>query len=243
MRAFPAAKRQPSVLYPCVTLAPSPKPDGEVLAQLRGRTVFLSINRCVSGHVRYRRRLLRVVIYRCFLLLFPSHPFVSARRYERKKNISLAIKAFALLPEGVLASSLLVVAGGYDTKVGDKSVLRDDCACCWGVGASCSSRRECFSVWSAGAANASLCLQVRENVEYMIELQEEAQRLLGQNSKSVMFMKSVSEGVKAALLQSARALLYVSACRTATNICVETVFLKCCPQIHSHQRAFRHRAH
>jgi len=51
---------------------------------------------------------------------------------------------------------------------------------------------------------------VRENVEYMIELQEEALRLLGQNSKSVMFMKSVSESAKAALLQSARALLYVS---------------------------------
>ncbi len=45
MRAFPAAKRAPSVLYPCVTLAPSPKPDDEVLKQLRGRTVFLSINR------------------------------------------------------------------------------------------------------------------------------------------------------------------------------------------------------
>jgi hypothetical protein len=37
--------------------------------------------------------------------------------------------------------------------------------------------------------------------------QDEAQRLLGDNSTSVVFMKSVSEGVKAALLRSARALL------------------------------------
>ncbi len=51
---------------------------------------------------------------------------------------------------------------------------------------------------------------MRENVEYLAELQEEAQRLLGQNSASVIFMKSVSERAKAALLQSARALLYES---------------------------------
>jgi hypothetical protein len=49
---------------------------------------------------------------------------------------------------------------------------------------------------------------VRENVEYMAELQEEAQRLLGDNAASILFMKSVSERVKAALLRSARALLY-----------------------------------
>ena len=79
------------------------------------------------------------MFYHCIsLVLFPSHLFMSARRYERKKNISLAIKAFALLPEGVLASSVLVVAGGYDTKVADRSVLSDDCACFGGVGASCS---------------------------------------------------------------------------------------------------------
>lgn len=52
-----------------------------------------------------------------------------------------------------------------------------------------------------------ICLQVRENVEYLTELQHEAQLLLGNNSKSVLFMKSVSESVKAALLQSSRALL------------------------------------
>ena len=45
-------------------------------------------------------------------------------------------------------------------------------------------------------------------MEYMAELQEEAQRLLGDNAASVLFMKSVSERAKAALLRSARALLY-----------------------------------
>ena len=134
MRAFPAAKREPSVLYPCVTLAPSPKPDGEVLKQLRGRTVFLSINRCISNDAAMFVTAAVVCGVLCFTTAFPSHLFMSARRYERKKNISLAIKAFALLPKGVLDNSLLVVAGGYDTKVGDRSVLSDDCACFTGVG-------------------------------------------------------------------------------------------------------------
>ncbi len=41
-------------------------------------------------------------------------------RFERKKNISLAIKAFALLPTSMLPACRLVVAGGYDTKVSCK---------------------------------------------------------------------------------------------------------------------------
>lgn len=130
LAAFKSASKEPKVLYPCVSLAPPPAPDPGTVRDLRGRVVFVSIN-----------------------------------RYERKKNISLAIKAFALLPPEVMRQSVLVVAGGYDTNV-------------------------------------------RENVEYMAELQDEAQRLLGDNSNCVVFMKSVSESVKAALLQSARALLY-----------------------------------
>ena len=62
-------------------------------------------------------------------------------------------------------------------------------------------RREVETIAAQAEARAQVLLR---------ELQEEALRLLGQNSKSVMFMKSVSESAKAALLQSARALLYVS---------------------------------
>ena len=40
--------------------------------------------------------------------------FLSINRYERKKNIGLAIRAFAKLPRG---KSRLIVAGGYDSRV------------------------------------------------------------------------------------------------------------------------------
>jgi glycosyltransferase involved in cell wall biosynthesis len=53
-------------------------------------------------------------------------------RYERKKNISLAIKAFALLPKELLGKCVLVVAGGYDTNV--SSEWRQRCTlhiCCF----------------------------------------------------------------------------------------------------------------
>ena len=71
MRAFPAAKREPGVLYPCVTLAPSPKPDGEVLKQLRGRTVFLSINRCRSNDAAMFVTVAVVCGVLCFTTAFP----------------------------------------------------------------------------------------------------------------------------------------------------------------------------
>jgi alpha-1,3/alpha-1,6-mannosyltransferase len=45
LRAFAAAKSRPAVLYPCVTLAPPPLPDDDVMRQLRGQVVFVSINR------------------------------------------------------------------------------------------------------------------------------------------------------------------------------------------------------
>ena len=39
----------------------------------------------------------------------------SLNRYERKKNIPLALKAFAIHHES--QNSILVIAGGYDTRV------------------------------------------------------------------------------------------------------------------------------
>lgn len=65
---------------------------------------------------------------------------------------------------------------------------------------------------------------MRENVEYLAELQQETERLLGPNAASVIFMKSVSESVKAALLQSARALLCDCAYFNAFNSFSETIF-------------------
>ncbi len=89
------------MLYPCVTLAPPPPPDEKVISLLKDKVVFLSINR--SHHLQ--------VLASLRLITFAT------RRYERKKNIGLAIKAFALLPKHLLDKSRLVIAGGYDTNV------------------------------------------------------------------------------------------------------------------------------
>lgn len=40
--------------------------------------------------------------------------FLSLNRYERKKNIKLALDAFSKLPKQHIDSNYLVIAGGYD---------------------------------------------------------------------------------------------------------------------------------
>ncbi|KAM3159620.1 Alpha-1,3/1,6-mannosyltransferase ALG2 [Lachancea thermotolerans] len=51
--------------------------------------------------------------------LFPPSTrfYLSVNRYERKKNIELAIKSFALSTESKRSNVKLVIAGGYDDKV------------------------------------------------------------------------------------------------------------------------------
>lgn len=49
--------------------------------------------------------------------LFDKPYFVSLNRYERKKNIPLAIEAFARVKEEVRRGEYLVIAGGYDERV------------------------------------------------------------------------------------------------------------------------------
>jgi len=44
---------------------------------------------------------------------------VSLNRYERKKDIKLAIEAFGLLPKHLSESNYLVIAGGYDEQVAE----------------------------------------------------------------------------------------------------------------------------
>jgi alpha-1,3/alpha-1,6-mannosyltransferase len=43
--------------------------------------------------------------------------FLSINRYERKKNLALAIRSFARLPEADLIGCHLILAGGYDPRV------------------------------------------------------------------------------------------------------------------------------
>ena len=45
--------------------------------------------------------------------------FLSINRYERKKNLGLAVAALAALPPSVRARARLVMAGGYDSRVAE----------------------------------------------------------------------------------------------------------------------------
>eukprot|EP01017_Pseudomicrothorax_dubius_P018577 TRINITY_DN2053_c0_g1_i1.p1 TRINITY_DN2053_c0_g1~~TRINITY_DN2053_c0_g1_i1.p1 ORF type:complete len:341 (+),score=82.83 TRINITY_DN2053_c0_g1_i1:37-1059(+) len=90
--------------------------------------------------------------------------FLSLNRYERKKNIGLAIKAFAEYKKLVKnAQEKLVVAGGYEERI-------------------------------------------PENREHYLELKQEAERL--GVSDSVIFLRSVSDGVRVYLLNHAIGVLY-----------------------------------
>ncbi|OAA57605.1 alpha-mannosyltransferase [Niveomyces insectorum RCEF 264] len=54
------------------------------------------------------------------LSLWNDVPFLlSINRFERKKNIGLAIRAFAGLPTSLRDGTRLVIAGGYDTRVAE----------------------------------------------------------------------------------------------------------------------------
>ncbi|PNY29815.1 Alpha-1,3/1,6-mannosyltransferase alg-2 [Tolypocladium capitatum] len=106
---------------------------------------------------------------------------LSINRFERKKDIGLAIKAFAAIPEADREGVRLVLAGGYDPRVS-------------------------------------------ENIQYHAELQRLAASLdlthhtvTGSESASaanlagqgqVLFLLSVPNALKAALLRSARLLVY-----------------------------------
>lgn len=111
--------------------------------------------------------------------------YLSINRYERKKNINLALEAFAMSNERYNPNSKLVICGGYDERV-------------------------------------------RENVEYLKELQQVADELNLSNTtifypslersagleklnvagKKVIFLTSISSSLKELLLSKTELLLY-----------------------------------
>lgn len=90
--AFPRIPTVPRVVYPCVDIAPSSsKPKSKVDSAIAAEPDFLPQD---------GKKIL-----------------LSINRFERKKNIDLAIRAFARLTAQERARSRLVVAGGYDPRV------------------------------------------------------------------------------------------------------------------------------
>jgi alpha-1,3/alpha-1,6-mannosyltransferase len=104
---------------------------------------------------------------------------LSINRFEEKKNIGLAIKAFARLPKRAREGVRLVVAGGYDPRVQENVVYHQDLMLL----------AEGLGLRTATTKNIATSLAVPDNIE-------------------VLFLLSVPASLKDALLKSARLLVY-----------------------------------
>lgn len=104
---------------------------------------------------------------------------LSINRYERKKDVALAVKAFAGLGKKSREGVRLVIAGGYDHRVQENLVCHKEL----------EKIAESFSLKSATCTNLITALKVPKDV-------------------SVLFLLSVPNNLKDALLKSARLLTY-----------------------------------
>lgn len=104
---------------------------------------------------------------------------LSINRFEEKKNIGLAIKAFAGLPKRAREGVRLVVAGGYDHRVQENVVYHQDLLLL---------AKE-LGLKSASTGNIVTALSMPDDVD-------------------VLFLMSVPKALKDALLRSARLLVY-----------------------------------
>ncbi|CUS23181.1 LAQU0S08e03906g1_1 [Lachancea quebecensis] len=119
--------------------------------------------------------------------LFPQGTrfYLSVNRYERKKNIELAIKSFALSTESKHGNVKLVIAGGYDDKVlENKDYLKDLQKLTQNLGLPCFTLH--YSYWDQQLSDAE------PNAV---------------NAK-VLFLTSISSSLKDQLLRETDLLLY-----------------------------------
>ena len=104
---------------------------------------------------------------------------LSINRFEEKKNIGLAIKAFAGLPKRAREGVRLVVAGGYDQRVQENVIYHQDLLLL----------AEKLGLKTASTGNIVTALSMPDDVD-------------------VLFLMSVPKALKDALLRSARLLVY-----------------------------------
>ncbi|TPX08880.1 uncharacterized protein E0L32_009698 [Thyridium curvatum] len=111
-----------------------------------------------------------------------SNIILSINRFERKKDVALAIRAFAGLPKEKRVGVKLVVAGGYDNRVGENVRYHKELV----------SLADGLGLSHATTKTIVTALNVPEQVE-------------------VLFLLSVPGTLKNMLLQSARLLVYTPA--------------------------------
>ncbi|KAH0607517.1 uncharacterized protein H6S33_002551 [Morchella sextelata] len=147
--AFPHIATTPHVVYPCVDTAP-PRPRS-------GGTIEPDPQLAHDG-----RRIL-----------------LSINRFERKKNIALAIRSFALLSPQERSATRLVLAGGYDSRVVENVAYHAE------LEALCES----LGLKTATSKNIISSLSVPEETD-------------------VLFLLSIPASLKTYLLKTAALLLY-----------------------------------
>ncbi|KAL9127527.1 MAG: hypothetical protein Q9217_003615 [Psora testacea] len=104
---------------------------------------------------------------------------LSINRFERKKNVNLAIKAFAGLSARERAGVSLVIAGGYDTKVPENAA--------------------CHKELEASAASLNLKFATAKNIVSAQAVPDDVE---------ILFLLSVPEQLKTSLLHAAKLLIY-----------------------------------
>ncbi|KAF2395629.1 UDP-Glycosyltransferase/glycogen phosphorylase, partial [Trichodelitschia bisporula] len=104
---------------------------------------------------------------------------LSINRFERKKDIGLAIRAFARLSEAERTNTRLVIAGGYDARVPENVQYHNELA----------ALAESLRLAHATARTIVSAQAIPANIQ-------------------VLFLLSVPSGLKATLLASARLLVY-----------------------------------
>ena len=104
---------------------------------------------------------------------------LSINRFERKKEIGLAVKAFAALDPQARAKARLVIAGGYDTRVHENVTYHRELC----------SLAESLDLEHATATNLVSALSVPDDIK-------------------VLFLLSVTTAVKNTLLDDASLLIY-----------------------------------
>ncbi|EHA56548.1 mannosyltransferase [Pyricularia oryzae 70-15] len=163
-RTWPAlaAKTDLQVVYPCVDVRVPGEPPKE------GQSAAEGNKEDVTSELDWKE----------------SRILLSINRFERKKNVALAIKAYAGLPKEKRAGVKLVIAGGYDNRVPENVSYHTE------------------------LTNLADSLDLRHGTTKTVVT---ALGLARDPSIDVLFLQSVPSALKTALLRSAKLLLYTPA--------------------------------
>ncbi|KAG0365558.1 Alpha-1,3-mannosyltransferase-like protein [Gamsiella multidivaricata] len=132
--------------------------------------------------------------------------FLSINRYERKKDIRLAIHAFARLLQdnskndiSTVQSLRLVIAGGYDTRVTENVEYHKELV-------QLAEQKYGLRTWTLSSGQSDKAVP---------------------ESTQVLFLQSISDVQKLYLLQTARALLYTPTNEHFGIVPVEAMYMRC----------------